>query len=432
MHIGFHDKNENNPGALLTRLSYDAANVNNIVLSAFGVLVQAVIILFLASAIGFYYNWRLSLINLAILPLIFFSSYYYYKVTSDDEEGNIESECLAGELLSECVCNTKTVFAYNFQKKAVKIFEEILQEPYKDLVKDSLIKGIFFGVSQGIIYLPCAIIFYMGSRFIANKSATYGDIIKAYFTMASAVFDFGMTQIYIRNIQKAEESLKNLMKIQDKHSHQDPFRPKANSLYPEKILGKIEFKNVSFCYPKRKKLVLKNVSFVIQPGQIAAFVGPSGSGKSTIVQLLERFYDIPKKNAVCSGLILLDDEDIRQIDPQCLRNFISFVGQEPVIFKRSVRENIRYGKLDALESQIDKAAESAKIRHLLKQKSVAGLPVSGGEKQRIAIARAIIRDPKILMLDEATSALDKNTEMEIQKSLEKIMMNRTSIVIAHR
>jgi ABC-type multidrug transport system fused ATPase/permease subunit len=177
--------------------------------------------------------------------------------------------------------------------------------------------------------------------------------------------------------------------------------------------------------------VLKNLNFIIQPGQIAAFVGPSGSGKSTIVQLLERFYDIPTDDMISSGQILIDDVDIRNYDPLCLRNFISLVGQEPVIFKRSVKENIRYGKLNANDFEIEQAAEKAQIKYLVNEE-VLDFPVSGGEKQRIAIARAIIRAPKILLLDEATSALDKNTEIEIQKSLEEMMVNRTSIVIAHR
>ncbi len=188
--------------------------------------------------------------------------------------------------------------------------------------------------------------------------------------------------------------------------------------------GKIEFKNVSFSYPTRKtQIIYKDLSFTILPGQSVAFVGLSGSGKSTIIQLLERFYD------VTNGQILIDDVDIRSYDIVSLRNMISLVGQEPVLFKGSIADNIRYGKLDATEQEVRKAAEKAKISSRIDD---ANINVSGGEKQRVAIARAVIRDPKILLLDEATSALDKKIEEEIHQALDEIMKGRTSIVIAHR
>ena len=204
-----------------------------------------------------------------------------------------------------------------------------------------------------------------------------------------------------------------------------PFKNNKNE-----IKGKIEFKNVTFKYPTREEAILKNVSFTINPGEFIAFVGPSGSGKSTIIQLLERFYDL-SDNPNMQGEILIDNVDIKSYNINELRSFISLVKQEPSLFKRSVRENILYGKLDANDIDIEEAAHLGNIEHLLEREENES-PISGGEKQRIAIARAVIRNPLILLLDEATSALDKNTEIEVQKSLDEVMIGRTSIVIAHR
>jgi ABC-type multidrug transport system fused ATPase/permease subunit len=194
------------------------------------------------------------------------------------------------------------------------------------------------------------------------------------------------------------------------------------------LLGKIEFRNVIFSYPTRpNQIILNRLNFTIHPGQRAAFIGYSGSGKSTVVQLLERFYDVQ------GGEILIDDINIKNYDLIALRKLISLVMQEPVLFKKDIIDNIRYGKLDATKEEIIIAASEAKIIKFIQpeyDKNI--LPVSGGEKQRIAIARAIIKQPKILLLDEATSALDKLVEEDIQRSLDEVMKNKTSIVIAHR
>lgn len=191
-----------------------------------------------------------------------------------------------------------------------------------------------------------------------------------------------------------------------------------------KFKGKIEFRNVKFFYPNNEKnLVFNDLNFTIEPGQCVAFVGPSGSGKSTIISLIERFYDV---NA---GQILIDDRDIRNYNLVYLRKKIGTVLQEPGIFSRPIKENIRYGNLEASDKQIENAAKKAFIENSLANENALG---SGGEMQRVAIARAILKDPAILLLDEATSALDANLEESIKNSLRELMKNRTSIAVAHR
>jgi ABC-type multidrug transport system fused ATPase/permease subunit len=198
---------------------------------------------------------------------------------------------------------------------------------------------------------------------------------------------------------------------------------------PENIKGKIEFKHVNFSYPTKPEVkILKDISFVIETGTAAALVGYSGCGKSTIIQLLERYYDINE------GEILIDDVNIKDYDIFSLRKKIGLVSQEPVLFKRSVYENILYGNLNATKEEVYNAAVRAKIDKFFTKKEMGTKedPVSGGEKQRLAIARAFLKNPVILLLDEATSALDKESEIAVQKSIDELLKGRTSIAVAHR
>jgi len=286
--------------------------------------------------------------------------------------------------------------------------------------------------------------------------------------------------------KKASISFKSLYCTLDTKSLINPF-PKANEgkKSANNLQGNIEFKNVTFSYPTRPdQIILKNVSFKITKGQQVALVGYSGCGKSTIIQLLERFYDVDDDK----GVILIDDIPIKDYNLYELRKKIGLVSQEPILFKRSVLENVRYGRLDATDDECVEAARQANIMKFftgdkmhqvignddkkdknknidknnnnndgeeekeeeekdekdvkkgvkkMERKKSSGVgdkedPVSGGEKQRLAIARAFIKDPVIILLDEATSALDKDSEIEVQKSLDKLAEGRTSIAIAHR
>ena len=205
----------------------------------------------------------------------------------------------------------------------------------------------------------------------------------------------------------------------------------ANKISAKNVKGRIEFRNVVFAYPTKQDInVLNGINLKIEPGQAAALVGYSGCGKSTIIQLLERYYDVKDGQ----GEVLIDDVNIKDYNLLELREKIGLVSQEPVLFKRSVYENILYGDLNANRQQVFEAAKRAHIEKFFNDKEMGSKedPVSGGEKQRLAIARAFLKNPVILLLDEATSALDKESEVEVQKSLYELQKNRTSISIAHR
>ena len=260
----------------------------------------------------------------------------------------------------------------------------------------------------------------------------------------------GLSQV--GDYKKANIAFKSLYSTLDTNSLINPFKEDNEKKRSAKnIKGKIEFKDVVFAYPTRPdQIILKKISFTINPGEAAALVGYSGCGKSTIIQLLERFYDVEDGK----GEILIDDVNIKDYNLYELRKKIGLVSQEPILFKRNVLENVRYGRLDATDEECIEAARKANIMKFFEgdkmyqvlddgkkddkkddKKGDVGKkedPVSGGEKQRLAIARAFLKDPVILLLDEATSALDKDSEIEVQKSLDKLAGGRTSITIAHR
>eukprot|EP00105_Crassostrea_gigas_P040176 XP_019924324.1 PREDICTED: ATP-binding cassette sub-family B member 6, mitochondrial [Crassostrea gigas] len=244
--------------------------------------------------------------------------------------------------------------------------------------------------------------------------------------------DSSYTEIYsvMQMIQQSFIDMENMFELLDE-SHEIKDIPDARRIAVS--TGKIEFRNVNFHYEESKK-ILKNISFVVPPGQTFALVGHSGSGKSTIIRLLFRFYD------VVSGQILIDGQDISLVQQESLRQQIGVVPQDTVLFNANILYNIRYGNVDATDKQVEEAADNADIHERILSfpdgyntvVGERGLKLSGGEKQRVAIARTILKNPQIVLLDEATSALDTKTERNIQTSLERVCENRTTIIVAHR
>jgi ATP-binding cassette subfamily B (MDR/TAP) protein 1 len=337
-------------------------------------------------------------------------------------------EVEAGSIISESVFSTKTIFSYNMQKKVVEMFNNILYGKTKGFVKSSLIVGLLYGFGPFVMFCTFATLFYSGSSFMINDGIPLNYFLKAMFVLIFGAFGLGFATQYIGDYAAAKEALVDIFRIIDHPVKIDPESGEMKNKSHEEINGRIEFKNVSFAYPiKPEFTVLKNISFIIEPGQSGAFVGYSGSGKSTIVQLIQRFYDVDE------GEILVDGINIKDYDINHYRKKISIVMQEPVLFKTDIETNIKYGKLDADQADIYEAAKKAEITKFLEPDyDNKVLPVSGGEKQRLAIARAIIKNPVILLLDEATSALDKQNEELVQKSLDDIMIGKTTVCIAHR
>jgi ABC-type multidrug transport system fused ATPase/permease subunit len=424
-HMGFFDRQENTSGALISKLSSDTTKINGIALSIVGQLFQTSVTLVLGVALSLVYDWRLCLINIGFLPLIIGSYILQFKVQKGGAAEDDAIEMEAGSILSESVINTKTIFSYNMEAKVVDYYSKILEGFNRNMKKSSMINGIFYSSSQFIVFGMYATLFYAGGQFFfMSPPLTLKIMMRAILTILFSALGVGVAAAFVGDYTSAKKAIVSLYDILDEPSLIDIIESEKNGIHKDKFIGKIEFRNVSFAYPTRPDFpVFKNLNFIIEPGQHVAFVGSSGSGKSTIISLIERFYD------VTDGQILIDDVDIRQYNLKNLRLNIGLVSQEPALFKRSVRENIRYGRLNSTDEEIVEAANAAYISDLIDHQD---LPVSGGQKQRIAIARAILKNPAILLLDEATSALDMEREQLVQKSLDNLMHLRTSIVVAHR
>ena len=448
MHISFFDITSNAPGSLLTRLSIDTMQLNALVISILGTSVQCGFIIVLGIILGCVYEYRITLAMFCFVPFIVASTVIRHSMNNGSNKFGVKANVEAGGVLSECVTNTKTIYSFNFQKHAVEMYMEILDYCRRQFLRDAVISGFFIGIGQFCMYAANATVFALSKKYILDGEINSEEMGLAMNIVITSCGGIGEAMSNVGDIKKASVAFKSLYSILDTKSLIPSFkRDNEGKVSADNLKGRIELKHVYFAYPTRpEQIILKDVSLTIEPGQHAALVGYSGSGKSTIIQLLTRFYDIEDGK----GEILIDGINIKDYNLYELRKKIGLVSQEPVLFKRNVLENVRYGRLDATNEECINAAKEANIMKFFEgdkmlrelgddKKDVTNDnvgtkedPVSGGEKQRLAIARAFLKNPVILLLDEATSALDKDSELLVQASLDKLAVNRTSISIAHR
>ena len=459
LNLSFFDQVENSPGALLSKLSIDTIQLNSVFHMIIGDLFHSLGSLISGLALSLYYDWRLTLISFCFIPFIIISNLLVAKTKRSGRKSYKKNNIEAGGILSESVLNTKTIFSFNFQKESVKLYMEVLKSETKTFVRDSILLGILMGFGVFCSFANHSALFYFSKKFFLDKTLDYKTMnitIQILNLMTSGISN-GIRGIF--DIKIAKSSFSSIFTLLNQKSQIDHSQKgNKNKIRPENITGRIEFKNVFFKYPinlqkkdnendnddnaedmdlivDKKRYILKNISFKVEPGQKVALVGFSGSGKSTIIKLLERFYEVSKGN------ILIDGIGIQDYNLYELRKKIGLVSQEPILFKRSVYENIKYGKLDANQNSVIQAAKDASIDYLFSISNInkndesitdSKSKVSGGEKQRISIARAFLKNPKILLLDEPTSALDKKNEIEITKNLDRLMKGRTTFIVTHR
>ena len=367
------------------------------------------------------------------MPFAIFINLFRRFVVQVDSKKSIEANMEGSSIISEIVTNVKTIFAYNFQEEALRIYTEAIDYITQNQIRDNFINGICIALNYFSNYAVYTTIYSTTKKYVLNDTVNSEDMSivlnivgSSFLTITSLLGDFG-------HIKKAIYSFKSIYSTLETESLIPPYaKDNINKLSPENIQGKIEFKHVYFAYPTNpERVILKDVNMTIMPGQRVALVGYSGCGKSSIIQLLNRFYDVEDDK----GEILIDDINIKEYDLYNLRRKIGYVSQEPSIFKTALLENIRYGNLNASDEECKKAAKEANCLNVLERNENENKKkpaLSGGQKQKLAIARVFLRNPRILLLDEATSALDQQSEIEVQNSLEKLSKNKTTISIAHR
>ncbi|KAL1356575.1 hypothetical protein HN51_008575 [Arachis hypogaea] len=429
------DEENNSSGALCSRLSNEASMVKSLVADRVSLLVQTASAVSIAMIIGLAVAWKLALVMIAVQPLTILCFYTRKVLLSTLSSKFIKAQNHSTQIAVEAVYNHRIVTSFGSIQKVLTLFDEAQEAPRKEARKKSWLAGIGMGSAQCLTFMTWALDFWYGGTLVEKKDISAGDVFKTFFVLVSTGKVIAEAGSMTSDLAKSSTAVKSVFDILDRKS----LIPKAgdcnNGRKLENMSGKIELKNVDFAYPSRAGTpILRKFCLEVKAGKSIGLVGKSGCGKSTVIALIQRFYDVER------GFVKMDNVDIRELDIQWYRQHTALVSQEPVIYSGTVRDNILFGKQDATENEVVEAAKAANAHEFISslkdgyetECGERGVQLSGGQKQRIAIARAIIRNPTILLLDEATSALDVQSEQVVQEALDRIMVGRTTIVVAHR
>ncbi|GLU05185.1 hypothetical protein SLE2022_222980 [Rubroshorea leprosula] len=434
MEVSWFDEAEHSSGAVGARLSADAASVRSLVGDVLGLLIQNIACIIAALIIAFKANWQLSLLMLVLMPMIGLNSYlqmlFIKRGFSADAKKMYEE---ATQVVSDAVGHIRTVASFCAEEKVLELYQKKCSGPMKNAMKQGLVGGSGFGASFFLLYSVYAASFYAGARLLQVRKITYSEIFRVFLSLSTAVYGVSQSGSFVPDAGKTSSAAASVFALLDRKSKIDSSDDSGITI--EKFKGEIEIRNVSFKYPTRPDVqIFRDLCLTIHSGKTVALVGESGSGKSTVISLLQRFYD-PN-----SGHITLDGVEIQKLQLNWLRQQMGLVSQEPVLFNDTIRANIAYGKEgNATETEIIGAAELANAHKFISTLQQGydttvgerGVQLSGGQKQRVAIARAIVKASKILLLDEATSALDAGSEKLVQDALDRVMVDRTTVVVAH-
>ncbi|XP_073533918.1 ATP-binding cassette sub-family B member 5-like isoform X3 [Phyllobates terribilis] len=433
--ISWFDDKKNTTGALTTRLSTEAAQIQNATGSRLGLLSQSFATMGLSIILAFIYSWEMTLLVLAMTPVLVVTGLLEIQAVTGFANRDKKDLQEAGKIATEVVDNIRTVVSLTRETTFENHYTESLQNPYRNTQRKAQIYGICFAFSQSFIYFAYAASYRFGAYLINVGRLNVEEVILVFFALTYGAVAVGQTLSFAPDYATAKSAASHLFALINREPAIDSYSLQGQK--PDNWQGNIELQQILFNYPSRPDVsVLQDLSVTIQSGQTVAFVGSSGCGKSTSVQLLQRFYD------PCLGAVLFDNTNIKDINVQWLRSQIGIVSQEPMLFDCSIAENIAYGDntREVPMEEIQRAAKAANIHSFIEELpekyntsvGAKGTQLSGGQKQRIAIARALIRSPKILLLDEATSALDNESEKIVQQALDQARKGRTCIMIAHR
>ena len=417
-------------GEILSRMSSDITVIQNALVSIPVAVLRQTITLLGALAIIFYLNWKLTgLILLVLPPLMLFARIFGKRLRNLSEKVQ-DKIAQALVVLEEVASSIKIVKSYTREPYEKKRFENEIESAFEQSIGKVRISSSFGPLILGLTFLVSTILIWYGGQQVMQGTTTPGELA-AFFLYALIMA--GPIGTFVKIYTQLQETLGAMRRVNEILDTKPLVNSPENPVKLTSLKGHVCFSEVIFGYEDGTP-VLNNISFDIHPGKTVALIGPSGAGKSTTVQLLLRFFD-PQ-----SGKIQIDGDDLKSLDLESYLSQVALVPQETLLFGGTIRENILYGKLDATDTEIIEASKSANAHEFIVEFSNGydtlvgekGTKLSGGERQRIAIARALLKNPKVLVLDEATSALDNQSEMLIQDALEKLMGGRTTFIIAHR
>lgn len=424
----------NNQGDIITRMTSDISGVERVVTSTFTSILSNSITLIVAVIIMFRENWILATVGVLVIPLFTIPTRWAgktrWELTQDAQECNDEINGILNETLS--VSGQLLVKLFGKEDYEYDRYKNVNYRMISLNLKESMAGRWFMVIINTFSSVGPMLLYLVGGILMMkyNSDLTVGDI-----TVLVALLGkmYGPVNSLLNIQVEWIRSMALFTRIFEYYDMPVEIKNSENPVTPAHVEGNVAFKNVEFSYDNERK-ILKDINFELKSGQSIALVGPSGSGKSTIANLIPRLYD------VCGGTITLDGADIRSLDLAWLRDQVGIVSQETYMFNGTIKENLLYAKPDATDEELMAACKKANIDDfILKQEKGLdtmvgnrGLKLSGGEKQRLSIARVLLKDPAILIFDEATASLDSISEKKIQDAINPIIESRTSILIAHR
>ncbi|MCG9677616.1 ABC transporter ATP-binding protein/permease [Vibrio sp. Isolate24] len=420
-------------GDIMSRITTDTTLLQSIIGSSFSMAMRSALMCIGALIMLFATNIKLTLIVLGSVPFILVPILFYGRRVRALSRQSQDSMADVGSYAGEAIEHIKTVQSYSHEAQERASFAMEVERAFeigRQRVKQRaiLISGVIV-----IVFSAIAGMLWVGGRDVIHGTMSGGDLGAFVFYAIMVASSLATISEVLGELQRAAGATERLVEILHVESH--IVAPNDKAVSAQHLTSEVKFEDVTFYYPSRPEhAAIENLVLKAEEGKVLALVGPSGAGKTTLFELLQRFYD-PQ-----SGQVTLGGVDIRQLDPNQLRQQMALVPQQPALFSHNVLHNIRYGSPEATDEQVIEAAKKAHAHDFIMKLPQGydsflgerGVRLSGGQRQRIAIARAILKDPKILLLDEATSALDSESEHHVQQALEALMHNRTTLIIAHR
>ncbi len=420
-------------GEVLSRLTADTTLIQTVVGSSASFALRSLVMAIGSLVMMFVTSPKLAGLSVIGVPLVLAPIILFGRrvrnLSRESQDRIADTSAMAGEIINA----VQTVQAFTHEDRSRKIFHDAVEDSFRSAIKRTRMRAVMTALVISLVGGVVVGVLWAGAADVLDNAMTGGELSQFILYAVLLASSVGALSELWGDLQRAAGATERLVEIL--RTEPDITSPAQPTLLPKPAKGAVRFEHVSFVYPARPEhKALRDFSLVVNPGEAVALVGPSGAGKSTVFQLLHRFFD-PQV-----GRILFDGVDITTTEPRAYRANLAVVSQEPVIFAGSIADNIRYGRLDADDSDIARAAEAAAADEFVRQLpdgyntivGERGVTLSGGQRQRIAIARAILRDAPLLLLDEATSALDAENERLVQQGLANLMAGRTTIVIAHR
>lgn len=417
-------------GEIMSRMTNDVTTIEGVITDVPATLLQQSIRLVGGVIIVIIMNWKLTFMILVLAPImVLFAKTFGRKLKNLSREIQ-DKLAVSTTIIEENISGMPLVKSFVRQTQEIERFDDAVEDSFQSAKKRVKISA-FFGPMIGFIaFLTALVLLWYGGREVIAGTLSPGEMVAF---ILYAVIIAGPMGSFARLYTRIQEGLGASERIFEILDTEPEVRDAPGASPMPEIAGKVEIKNVHFHYREDQE-VLKGLSFTVEPGEMVALVGPSGAGKTTLVQLLHRFYD------PVSGIILIDGHNIRDVQMTSYWRQIGLVPQETLLFGGTIEENIRFAKEEATLEEIQEAARSANADTFINEcpdgyqtiVGEKGIRLSAGQRQRIAIARAILKNPRLLILDEATSSLDNESEQLIQEALERLMQGKTSFVIAHR